>query len=325
MPNSGGRLAQGRATTHSEPAHAVSQSYPLVLRNSDYVWWKPVAGVVLLLVGALLVVPVVLMPVLAIAVTLEGGSGSFTERFSAAMHVDQVTPSSMLYLNLTLASLTVLAMPIVRRVHGMSPRWLASVMPGVRWKFFFACLGLGVIALAACQAVQALLPGDPTVNSSQAEPPTGQLLVTAVVILLTTPLQALGEEYGFRGYLMQAFGSLFFSRAAALVITSLLFAFAHGVQNVPLFLDRFAFGLMAGLAVILLGGLEAGIALHILNNVVAFGIAIAYDQIGNALNVTAVSWWQIPVTVVQNGVYLLLVLVVARRMTLSNRTPALPG
>ena len=34
-------------------------------------------------------------------------------------------------------------------------------------------------------------------------------LATAIVILFTTPLQAIGEEYGFRGYLMQAFGSFF--------------------------------------------------------------------------------------------------------------------
>lgn len=325
MSSSEGPPMQGRTIRHSTSVHAAYLNYPLVLRNSRYSWWKPVAGVVLMLLGVLILVPVVLMPVLAVAVTLQGGRESFTERFAASMQVDQVTPASMLYLNLTLASLTVLAMVIERLVHGMSPRWLASVLPGMRWRFFFACLGLGVIALAASQAVQALLPGDPIVSSGQAELPTGQLLATAVVILVTTPLQAMGEEYAFRGYLMQAFGSLFFSRAAALVITSLLFAFSHGVQNVPLFLDRFAFGLMAGLAVILLGGLEAGIALHILNNVLAFAIAIAYNEVGSALNVTVVSWWQIPVTVVQNGVFLLLVLVLARRMTLSNCTPEVSG
>ena len=81
----------------------------------------------------------------------------------------------------------------------------------------------------------------------------------------------MGEEYGFRGYLMQASGSFFRSRIAALLITSGLFALAHGVQNFPLFFDRFAFGLIAGLIVILVGGLEAGIALHILNNLLAFG------------------------------------------------------
>ena len=48
----------------------------------------------------------------------------------------------MLYLNLTLASLTVVAMVIVRLVHRLRPRWLSSVMPGMRWKFFFVCIGL---------------------------------------------------------------------------------------------------------------------------------------------------------------------------------------
>lgn len=132
------------------------------------------------------------------------------------------------------------------------------------------------------------------------------------------------EGVRFRGYLMQAFVSVFTSRTAAPLITSVLFALAHGVQNVPLFLDRFAFGLMAGLAVILFGGLEAGIALHIVNNVVAFGVAIAYNQLGEALDVTEVSWWQIPVTVAQNGVFLLLALVAARHLRLSRRTAAPP-
>ena len=320
-----GRALRGGASQHSRPVQARCLSFPLVLRGPGYAWWQPVAGVLLMLVGALIVVPVVLMPALAVAITLQGGRGSFGHRFASSMQVDAVTPASMLYLNLTLASLTVLAMVIVRVVHKMSPRWLTSVLPGMRWRFFVACLGAGVLALAASQSVQALLPGDAIATSGQAALPTGQLLATTVVILLTTPLQALGEEYGFRGYLMQAIGSLFLSRVAALVGTSLLFAFAHGVQNAPLFLDRFTFGLMAGLAVILLGGLEAGIALHILNNLVAFGIAIAYDQVGSALNVTVVSWWQLPVTVVQNGVFLLLALLIARRMGLSNRTAQLPS
>ena len=65
----------------------------------------------------------------------------------------------------------------------------------------------------------------------------------------------------------------------ALLVTSGLFALAHGAQNFPLFFDRFAFGLMAGLTVILVGGLEAGIALHILNNLLAFAVAIAFGDL----------------------------------------------
>ena len=77
---------------------------------------------------------------------------------------------------------------------------------------------------------------------------------------------------------------------------------------------------MAGLIVILVGGLEAGIALHILNNLLAFGIAIAYDKLDSTLTVSSASWWQLPVTVVQNGIFLVLVLWVARRMGLRNTT-----
>ena len=46
----------------------------------------------------------------------------------------------------------------------------------------------------------------------------------------------------------------------------------------PIFFDRFAFGLVAGMLVILTGGLEAGIAMHVLNNWLAFGIALAFGD-----------------------------------------------
>ena len=148
------------------------------------------------------------------------------------------------------------------------------------------------------------------------------------MILLTTPLQAIGEEYAFRGYLMQAFGSLTRSRDRGSWLARRRAAVrvrAHGAQNFPLFFDRFAFGLMAGLVVILVGGLEAGIALHILNNLLAFAVAIVFGDLQGALTVSEVSWWQLPVTIAQNGVFLVLVLLVARRMGLRNRTtPPVP-
>ena len=300
--------------------HPESRTYPLVLRTWTYSWWRPVVGILTMVVGGLVVLPLVLLPVLFVGVALEGDSGPYVDRVEDAASLTSVTPSSMLYLNLTLASLTLLAMLIVRVVHGMRPRWLASVRPGIRWRFLLACFGLSVVALVASTLVSLLLPaGQQEVAGGDAGFPTGQLLVTTVVIMLTTPLQAIGEEYAFRGYLTQAFGSLL-GPWPALVATSTLFALAHGAQNFPLFFDRFVFGLIAGTTVILLGGLEAGIALHVVNNLVAFGFAIAYDQLSGTLTVSEASWWQVPVTVVQNGVYLLLVLLVARRMGLSRTT-----
>jgi membrane protease YdiL (CAAX protease family) len=302
------------AHPHPEP-----RSYPLMLRTWDYHWWKPVVGLVVLVVGMFVVVPLLLLPVLAAAVALQGGSGTFGQQFQDSLDLTSVTPASMLYLNLSLAALTLVTMGIVRFVHRLRPRWLSSVLPGMRCRFFLACLGLSVVALIASLLVSALLPHNPN-DVGEPNEITGRLIATGIVILLTTPLQALGEEYAFRGYLMQAFGSLTRSRVVALLVTSLLFALAHGAQNFPLFFDRFAFGLMAGLVVVLVGGLEAGIALHILNNLLAFAVAIFFGDLQGALTVSEVSWWQLPVTIAQNGLYLLLVLLVARRMGLRNTT-----
>ena len=65
---------------------------------------------------------------------------------------------------------------------------------------------------------------------------------------------------------------------------------------------------------VLLGGLEAGIAMHVVNNLVAFGLAIATGSVAEALSVSEVSWWRILVTVTQHGSYLVLVLWAARRL-----------
>lgn len=303
-------------------AHDGPRSYPLVLRTTTYAWWKPVVGALSMGLGFLLL-PYVVLPVLALGVALEdlagmgeSGGGSFAQRLVDAASIKQVTPASMLFLNLSLAGLTLLAMLLVRLLHGLSPRWLASIRPGIRWRFLAACFGLSVVAILAALIVGSLLPQDPNGITGGPRHPTATLVAIGVVVLLTTPFQALGEEYAFRGYLLQAAGALTRSRVLAVLLTSVLFALAHGVQNAPLFVDRLAFGLMAGLVVVLVGGLEAGIALHVVNNLVAFGLALFFGDITAVLKVSEASWWQLPVTVTQNGVYLLLVLLVARRMGL---------
>jgi membrane protease YdiL (CAAX protease family) len=195
-----------------------------------------------------------------------------------------------------------------------------SVKPGIRWRFFGACLGLSLVALAAQLLVGAFLPQDVNTLSGHLHAVTGQTIAFAVVILLTTPLQAIGEEYAFRGYAMQAFGSLTRSPWFAILLSAVLFTAAHGSQNVPLLADRFAFGLLAGYLVWRTGGLEAGIALHVWNNLVAFGFGLAFGDIQQLLTATDASWWNLPLTLTQNGVYLVLVLLVAKRMGVDNRT-----
>ena len=57
--------------------------------------------------------------------------------------------------------------------------------------------------------------------------------------------------------------------------------------------------------------------MHVLNNWLAFGLALAFGDMGSTLNPTGGSWWSIPVTLTQSLVYLGLALLVARRMGLA--------
>jgi membrane protease YdiL (CAAX protease family) len=305
--------------------HAEPMPYHQMLRTWTYAWWKPVLGILIAFVSFFVVAAVVYVVIAGVIAIFQ--SGYWLDNFMASADLTDVGPEALLGLNLGIASMILVTWFIVRVLHRMRPRWLTSVVPRMRWKLFATCLGMALVALVAQVLVGMLLPGDSendlagTLNDF-----TTTTAVTAVVILLTTPLQAAGEEYLFRGYLLQAVGSLFpraqeeLSKWVAIVVTALLFALAHGVQNFPLFFDRLAFGLIAGWLVVRTGGLEAGIALHVLNNFLAFGLALGYGDISETLNVSEVSWWNIVLTVTQSAVYAGLVLLVARRMQLQTRT-----
>lgn len=304
--------------------HPTPTTYSQMLRTWTYAVWKPIMGLVLVVVGMLVVAPLVLMPVLLLGVAVDH-QGTFVDALEEAANLERVTWPAMLWLNLSLAALIPITWGTMRWIHRMRPRWLMSVKPGIRWRFFWACFGLSLVAIAAQIVVGAFLPGDVDELTGTVATVNREMVILAVVILLTTPLQAMGEEYAFRGYAMQAFGSLTRSPWFAILFSATLFALAHGAQNFPLFLDRLAFGLMAGYLVHRTGGLEAGIALHVWNNLVAFGFALALGSIDESLNVSGVSWWNIVLTITQNGVYLLLVLWMARRMGISNRTTPPPA
>jgi len=210
-----------------------------------------------------------------------------------------------------------------RVMHGLLPRWLASVQPRIRWQFLLACMGVAVVALVATLLVGSVVPGQSGDVGTKANAFTSTTRDYLLVIALLTPLQAAGEEYLFRGYLTQAFGGLFHRAWVAVLVPAFLFGLAHGLgQSVPVFFDRFAFGLVAGALVVLTGGLEAGIAMHVLNNWLAFGLALAYGDKASTLNPSGGSWWSIPVTLTQSLVYLGLAVLVSRRMGLATTTTA---
>ncbi|MGH3362463.1 MAG: lysostaphin resistance A-like protein [Nocardioides sp.] len=295
--------------------------YHLILRGGRPGRWRFVVGTVALVAGTLVLAPFFWQIPYVIGFSLSGQG--LLDSLERLLDLENPTPLGLAYLNLVLASAIPVTWMIIRYVHGLRPRWLSSVFPRLRWRYLVVCFGLSFVALLATLAVSAVLPsqGAGTEMSGELNDFTSTTRDFLLVVLFLTPLQAAGEEYAFRGYLAQAFGGLFRNPIAAVVGPSILFALAHGLgQSAPIFFDRFAFGVVAGTLVILTGGLEAGIAMHVLNNWLAFGLSLAYGDMGSSLNPSGGSWWSIPVTLTQSLVYLALALYVARRMGLGSRT-----
>jgi uncharacterized protein len=295
--------------------------YHLVLLGGRPGWWRGILGMLTLAVGTYVIAPAVwLFPFTAWFIIDGQDVGKSVD---ALLDFSDPSPLSLAYLLLTLASAIPIAWFTIRVLHGLRPRWLASVAPRLRWRFLLACFGVSLVALILSLVLSAMVPGQAEGQevSGSPNPWNDTLRDFVLVIALLTPLQAAGEEYAFRGYLTQAFGGLFRNRTAAVVGPALLFAIAHGAgQSFPIFFDRLAFGLVAGTLVILTGGLEAGIAFHVVNNWLAFGLAVAFFDLGSALNPTGGSWWDVPVTIIKSLVYLGLALFLARRMGLATRT-----
>ena len=308
--------------------HPEPREYHEMYRTWTYHWWRPVVGIVAVFVGMVIVLPILAIPVLIVGVLVQGGSDGFLQALADAASFETVTPAGLLYLNVTLGLLILWTWGVIRVLHQMRPRWLSSVAPKLRWRFLMACFGISVIALLAQLVVGMLVPQDanPDVAASVNDF-TGTTLALGLVILFTTPFQAVGEEYLFRGYLLQATGSLVRKRWVAIVLTALLFASAHLQFDPPLFFDRFMFGIVAAWLVIRTGGLEAGIALHVFNNYLAFGLALLFGNMDQTLDIPDVSWWNVPVTLTQSLVYAALVAWVAKAMKVQRRThvPTPPG
>jgi membrane protease YdiL (CAAX protease family) len=281
--------------------------------------WRAVVGVLAAVIGLLVVGSLIaLVPFL---VWYAATGAHVADSVTRLVDVKHPTPSGLAYINLTLSTMIPISWFINRSMHGLLPRWLSSVGPRLRWRFLLACVGVAVVALFATLVVSAVLPGQSDDVSTHANAFTSTTRDYLLVLLFLTPFQAAGEEYLFRGYLTQAFGGISHRAWVAVVVPAFLFGLAHGLgQSPPVFFDRFAFGLVAGTLVVLTGGLEAGIAMHVLNNWLAFGLALAYGDMATTLNPTGGSWWSIPVTLTQSLVYLGLAVLVARRMGLATAT-----
>ena len=73
-----------------------------MLRTWTYRAWKPIVGILLVVLGLVIVLPLITFPVLLIAALFEPGDMSYGDRIFQAATLEKLTPSGLLYLNVAL-------------------------------------------------------------------------------------------------------------------------------------------------------------------------------------------------------------------------------
>jgi membrane protease YdiL (CAAX protease family) len=253
-----------------------------MLRGESYQWWRSVLGATFGLSLFLLLTTVISQAVVVLAWATTSARLDYKTYFSEASAFER--PAGMLGANLGIASLIPISWALMWVVHQVRPRWLSSVQPRIRWRYLLGCAAVALVALNGALLLSTTVAGVPHIGVQHG------FWGFLVVIVLTSPIQAAAEEIFFRGYLMQTLGSLVARPWFGVVVSSVVFALLHGVQNLPLFADRLAFGLLAALLVWKTGGLEAGIAAHVVNNICAYLIAGFTTSIATLKAIQSIGW-----------------------------------
>jgi uncharacterized protein len=257
-------------------------AYPQILRGESYVWWRSVLGVVFGLSLFLLITTVISRALVTLFWATTAGNQPYRDYFSRAFAFE--LPLGMLSVNLGLAALIPISWGLMVAIHHMRPSWLSSVQPRIRWRYLFGCLGIAAVVLNGVMLLST------TLGETLSFQPQKGFWAFLAVIVLTSPIQAAAEEIFFRGYLLQALGSLVARPWFGVIVSAVVFALLHGTQNLPLFIDRLGFALLAGLLAWRTGGLEAGIAAHVINNVFAYLIAGLTTSIAALKAIKGIGW-----------------------------------
>jgi membrane protease YdiL (CAAX protease family) len=269
---------------------AVAEQVPEVayhrqLAPSRGVWWRLFVCVVL---GGLGVV--VMSIISAVLVLVAASLLGYSFRIDTT---DGIDAGEMLTANLGLALLIPLAAGLLKGLYSVPLAGLWSNQPGFRWD------RLGhAAAVSAVVWSPFLVLGSIAAAASRSSPPGRGLIWFLVVVVVTTPLQAAGEECLFRGMLLQALGATRLPTWACCLSSAVLFAVAH-LQFAPaLFADRLLLGGVLAYLAIRTGGLEAGIAIHAVKNLAVLIPAGLLGSVSDALDPHGVSWLPLIVDIV---------------------------
>ncbi|MDK1348205.1 type II CAAX endopeptidase family protein [Streptomyces sp. 378] len=271
-------------------------------------WWRPLVGTLLLVCGYSVLVVVLLVASYAL-----GAMAGLPELPDGGADLGPLgnTATDLVAIAIALPVVLLAVLWPARRPVGT----VSSVTGRLRFGWLGWCLLAGLVPVLLLTVSAFLLPDD-SAGSGGSETWVGwrSFLVAMAVLAALVPLQAAAEEYVFRGWLTQAVGAFVRSPWIVVIPQAALFAAAHGWGTRWGFLGLLVNGLVAGLLTIRTGGLEAAIALHVLNNLLAFGASAAVVGGLSSDETAADAPWSLAVAAVATDLlYAAIVLWLARR------------
>jgi membrane protease YdiL (CAAX protease family) len=139
----------------------------------------------------------------------------------------------------------------------------------MRWKWFFYTFGICFLGYIVLTIGQFAILGAAQFGFDDMELKDYTVMM-AVIILVTSPLQAAGEELQSRALIPRIIASLVPHRWFALLFaalgSSLLFMVLHNSQDLWINLNYLGFGLALWWLTYRTGGIEASIALHVVHS-----------------------------------------------------------
>jgi len=290
--------------------------YQQMLRGPLYRWWKPLLCLLLVVPLAGILMGVAIVPVI-VAGLISGAPDLVEYTTRATTDIANLGPLGFIYLNLTLIVLIPASGLSIWIVHGIRPRYLSSVAGGIRWGWLLRCVAVLLPLWALYTALGVLV--EPFTS-----PRPDHWIALLVIVLVMTPLQAAGEEFFFRGWIMQNVGAWFarptVGLVASLIVSAVAFSTAH-LSPDPWVLGTIAcLAVASGLAAWRTGGLEAGIAMHAVNNVLTFFVVVIFGGWSQAFVGTQTSGtpMMLVLSAAVNGTALALILWQAKQVRLQN-------
>ena len=239
-----------------------------MLRGPAFRWWKPI---VTLLLAVAMAIPLMTLSFIPLVVAGLASGAADLESYVFQLDPKNLSPAMFVSVNLSLIVLIPVAGLSIWIVHRIRPGYLSSVAGRLRWRWLGRCV-LVVLPVWLIYLGLAILVDLPT------SPRPAQWLALLIITVIMTPFQAAAEEYFFRGWIMQNVGAWFrhpiVGLVVAVTISTALFSAAHGSPDPWILGSIGCLAVAAGIAAWRTGGLEAGIAMHAINNLLVFGAVL---------------------------------------------------